>query len=155
MRKKLGRSGEGVREKGEGVLRKGIFRSPDSLSLLLIFRTPFRAVSFPSRTVFGTPATQANICSVKTNVGHLLKQVCFHSGCCSCPFRKLSMPFSRINEFSSAKLKEKKILLVTTQYRTRNLSFLTSPLTSRHEALRNVSQGWLRKRYKKNSNNGT
>ena len=41
MSKRLGRSGDGVSEKGEGVGRKGILPSPHPLPLLLIF-TPSR-----------------------------------------------------------------------------------------------------------------
>ena len=46
---------------GGGVGRKGFLRSPHPLPLLLIFRTPSRAVSFPSRKFLGTPATQATM----------------------------------------------------------------------------------------------
>ena len=53
----MGRSWEG--ERGGGGEKFSFLRS-FHLPLLLIFRTPSRAVSFPSRKFLETPATQAS-----------------------------------------------------------------------------------------------
>ena len=84
--KKLGRSGEGVSEKGEGVGRKGFLRLPRPLQLLVIFHAPSQfsslCVSFWKRLVrrlLARPSVrpsviqsvyQSEAMSVSRSVGH-------------------------------------------------------------------------------------